>query len=272
MKKFILTLILIAAVNVFVTAQTVREARKSVELKMPAGGGDNGGTVAINLKSRNLYATITGNKTYSMAFFNNTGEMVSPPDMALMADIRGLWYNPAQKTFHANTFGGGWVSYTMDEAGIPYDVKPLFPGVTQPTANSVGVYNQRENVVYFLKGSVVVTYDATTGKQIPEKTYALKLGYTKKNPAPADFKMDSAQINKNYNSTTVVFTGINNAEFGVLNVQSKEIELYSKQDGLMYQKLRLTTDAYVRDKFNFAFANNTFFLFDKSKRAWVGYR
>lgn len=271
--KIKIVLFLVAAAISSASAQSTRDIRKSIELKMPKGNGENGGTVAVNLKNRNLYATITGNKTYSMAFFNGMGEMVSPPDLALMADIRGLWYNPALKTFQGNLFGnGGWVTYVLDDAGIPYDVKPAFAGQLQPGVNSVAAFNQRENAIHFLKGNTVVTYDIATGKQVPEKTYALKIGYTKKNPAPADYKADSVTTAANYNTTTVIYTGIGNAEFGILNIATREIELYSKQDGLLYQKLRLPADVEVKDKFNFAFANNTYFIFDRSKRSWVGFR
>lgn len=240
---------------------------------MPAGNGENGGTVAVSLKNRDLYATIVGNKTYSLAFFNGAGEMASPPDLALLADVRGLWYNPALKTFQGNLFGtGGWVTYVMDDAGIPYDVKPAFAGQLQPGANSVAVFNQRENAVHYLKGNTVVTYDIASGKQVIEKTYALKIGFTKKNPAPADYKADTAKTAANYNTTTVIYTGITNAEFGLLNLATREIELYSKNDGLLYQKLKLPAEVQLKDKFNFAFANNTYFVFDRMKRTWVGYR
>jgi hypothetical protein len=272
MKKIICLLFFAVIIAYSSNAQSTREIRKAIELLMPKGNGDNGGTVAVNLRNRNLYATIVGNKTYSLAFFNNTGEMVSPPDLALLADIRGLWYNPALKTFQANTFGGNWVNYVIDDAGIPYDVKPQFTNVPQPQANSIAAFNQRENVVYFLRGATVVTVDINTGKPVPEKTYALKIGYTKKAPAPADYKADSVKTPANYNNTTVIFTGINNAEFGLLNLTTKEIELYSRQDGLLYQKLKLPKEASPRDKFNFAFANGIYFLFDKNKRMWVGYR
>jgi hypothetical protein len=271
MKAISFLFILIFCIQIS-NAQSTREIRKTVELIMPKGNGDNGGTVAVNLKNRNVYATIVGNKTYSMAFFNGVGQMVSPPDLALLADIRGLWYNPALKTFQGNTFGGNWINYVIDDAGIPYDVKPSFTKVPQPNANSIAVFNQRENVVYFLKGHTVVTVDINTGKPVPEKTYALKLGYTKKAPAPADYKADSLKIPDNYNSTTIIYTGITNAEFGLLNIDTREIELYSKQDGLLYQKLKLPKEAVPWEKFNFGFANNTYYLFDKQKRSWVGYR
>ena len=136
----------------------------------------------------------------------------------------------------------------MDDAGIPYDVRPQFKGQLQPYPNSVASYNQKENAVYFLKGSTVVVYDAATGKQIPEKTILLKTGYTKKTPPPAGYTVDSAKTLLSYNTTTVVFTGAANNEFGLLNIQTNEIELYSKTDGLMYQKYKLPEMAVVKEK------------------------
>lgn len=265
---FVCSTFFMAAAN----AQSVRQLRKTIELKMPRAG-DNGGTVAQNGKNRYFYATIAGNKTYSFAYFNQVGEMMSPPDLSILADVRGLWYNNALKTFQGNTFGnGGWVNYVMDDAGVPYDVKPFLPGQLQPHPNSVAQYNLRENLVHFLKGSTVVSYNAATGAEIKEKTFLLKTGYSKKVPPPADLVIDSNAVLTKYNTTTVVYTGISNTEFGLLNVQTKEIELYSKNDGLMYQKLKLPADAIVKDKLNFSFSNNTYFLYDSRNRTWVGYR
>lgn len=272
MKK-IFFICLLTAFFYSLPAQTVRQLRKSVTLKMPKGSGENGGTVAINLKNRFYYATIAGNKTYSIAYFNAVGEMVSPPDLALLADVRGMWYSPALKTMQANAFGSiGWVNYVLDEAGIPYDVKPFLSGQLQPFPNSVAQYNQRENLVHFLKGSTVVAYDVATGKEVKEKTVLLKTGYSKKAPPPAGLLIDSARVLPQYNSTTVLYTGISNAEFGLLNVQTNEIELYSKADGLLTQKLKLPADARPNDKLNFSFCNNVYFIYDVSTRSWVGYR
>ncbi|MBK8087543.1 MAG: hypothetical protein IPK31_06145 [Chitinophagaceae bacterium] len=272
MKK-IFFICLLTAFYYSLPAQTVRQLRKSVTLKMPKGPGENGGTVAINLKNRFYYATIAGNKTYSIAYFNAVGEMVSPPDLALLADVRGMWYSPGLKTMQANAFGSiGWVNYVLDDAGIPYDVKPFLSGQLQPFPNSVAQYNQRENLVHFLKGSTVVAYDAATGKEVKEKTVLLKTGYSKKAPPPAGLLIDSARVLPQYNSTTVLYTGISNAEFGLLNLQTNEIELYSKADGLLTQKLKLPADARPNDKLNFSFCNNVYFIYDVSTRSWFGYR
>lgn len=273
MKKLFVLSFAVVFASVFAPAQSVRQIRKSFEMKMPSGPGENGGTVAINLKNRYFYATIAGNKTYSIAYFNAIGEMMSPPDLSQLADIRGMWYSPALKTFVANGYGStGWFTYVLDDAGVVYDVKPLFSGQLQPFPNSVAQYNQRENLVHFLKGSTVVAYDAATGKELKEKAVLIKAGYTKKSPPPAGTVIDSNAVLKDYNSTTVIYTGMSNAEFGLLNIKTKEIELYSKADGLMTQKLKLPDDAVVKDKLNFSFSNNVYFLYDSRKRSWIAYR
>jgi len=151
-------------------------------------------------------------------------------------------------------------------------VKPFLSGQLQPFPNSVGQYNQRENLVHFLKGSTVVAYDAATGKEVKEKTVLLKTGYSKKIPPPAGLVIDSVKVLPQYNSTTVIYTGISNAEFGLLNVQTKEIELYSKADGLLTQRLKLPPDTRTNDKLNFSYCNNVYFIYDVLKRSWIGYR
>jgi hypothetical protein len=254
-------------------AQAVRQLRQIMELKMPRGEGENGGTIAINLKNRNYYATIAGKNTYSMAIFNGAAEIVSPADLAVLYDIRGLWYHPAQKTFHANGFGTvGWIKYTIDEAGLPYDANPLFKGQRQPFPQSVGQFSQRENLVYFLKGNTAVAYDANTGNLIPEKSKLLHIGFTKKNPPPTNQITDSFTIRTDYNTTTLIYTGITQAEFGLLNIVKREIELYSATDGLLSTRLKIPDEVPVKDKLNFAFCNNFYWLYNFNTRSWVGLR
>lgn len=270
---FRLILLLPLFIGLKSTAQNVRSLQIIMRLEMPAGGGENGGTVAANLKNRNYYATIAGSKTYSMAIFNGAAELVSPPDLALLYDIRGLWYHPVEKTFYANTFGNtGWIKYTIDESGIPYDANVKYEGQRQPFPQSVGQFSQRENIVYFLKGSVAMAYDVNTGNPLADKNKLLKTGYGKKSPPPAGWQADSFTVRKDYNSTTLIYTGITQAEFGLLNVESRTIELYSATDGLMSNRLKIPEEVPVRDKLNFAYCNNLYWLYDSTTRSWVGMR
>ncbi len=254
-------------------AQAVRTLQKSIVLQMPKGRGENGGTVAIHLKTRYYYATVTGNPTFSMAIFDGSGNRIGPPDLTLLTDSRGLWYDPFAKTFHANCYGKqGWAQYTLDEAGIPYEVRSLFSGKLQPQPNSVAAYVQREHSICFLKGTNAVFFDAGSGKEQPQKTIPLKIGYTKKNPPPANWSTDTLEIPAVYNSTTLIYTGIANAEIGLLNTQTHEIELYSKNDGLLTQRLVLPQSISLKNQFNFAFCNGIYWLYDPSARSWVGFR
>jgi len=260
-------------IHLLVTGQVIRKLNKVTTLQMPGRAGENGGTVAVHGRTRNYYATIAGNKTFSLAIFNALGERSSPADLAVLYDVRGLWYNQKAKTFYANGFGkNGWCKYVMDEEGIPYDVAPLFEGQQQPFPQSSGAYNQKENVVYFLKGASAVAYDGETGKELPEKRKLIKVGYTLKKPPPPNFVADTISNLPGYNNTSLIYTGLSNNELGILNVESREIELYSANTGLMSSRLKLPPEAVVREKLNFAFCNGVYWLYDAAARSWIGYR
>lgn len=271
--KPVLFFLLFLSLQIFVKAQTIRKLNKVIALQMPGRVGDNGGTVAIHGRTRNYYATIAGNKTFSFAIFNGAGERTSPADLAVLYDVRGLWYNQSAKTFYANGYGkNGWCKYLIDDEGIPYDVAPLFEGQQQPFPQSAGAYSQKENTVYFLKGAAAVAYDGETGKEIPEKKKLFKVGFTIKNPPPSNYNADTISVLPGYNNTSLVYTGLSNNEFGILNVETREIELYSASTGLMTTRLQLPPEAIVRDKLNFAFCNGIYWLYDASSRSWIGYR
>jgi hypothetical protein len=266
-------LILFFFLSLQTEAQTKRQLQVFIRLEMPDGLGENGGTVALNMRNKNYYASIAGNKAYSLAIFDGSSERISPPDLAQLYDIRGLWYHPRDQTFYANAHGStGWIKYTIDKQGIPYDAVVVYPGQRQPFPQSVGQFSPKDNLVYFLKGSAVVAYDASTGNAVPEKNKSLKIGFTKKSPPPPGWQIDTFSIVPGYNSTTLAYTGIPQSEFGLLNVKNREIELYSATDGLLTTKLKIPDTVPVKDKLNFAFCNNIYWLYDANSRTWAGMR
>lgn len=272
MKQSIPTLLLFFFC-LYGTGQTVRPLRNVASLVMPGTAGMNGGTVTQNQKNRNYYATLIGNITFPLAIFNTTGDRISPFDLRILYDVRGLWYNPAQRTFHGNGYGdNGWFKYVMDEEGIPYNVAPLFEGQHQPFSQSVAAYSQKENLVYFLKGNAAVAYDASTGKELPDRIKFFKTGYSIKQPPPPDYKIDSFKMITGYNTTTLIYTGITNSEFGLLNVEKREVELYSASTGLLFQRLQLPPEAVVKERFNFAFCNGIYWFYDNASRTWSGFK
>ncbi|MFN9709987.1 MAG: hypothetical protein ACK55K_01090 [Bacteroidota bacterium] len=265
--------ILIVFLSFHTKAQTKRQLQIMMRLEMPNNKGENGGTVTLHQRNKNYYATIAGNKAYSLAVFNNLSELISPPDLAQLYDIRGLWYHPREQTFYANAFADtGWIKYTIDRDGTPYDAAVVYKGQRQPHSQSVGQYSIKENLVYFLKGCKVVAYDANTGIPAPEKNKILKVGFTRKNPPPAEWEADTVKTPYGYNFTTVIYTGIGQAEFGLLNAGKREIELYSASDGLMTTRLMIPERIPVREKLNFSFCNNMYWLFDSQLRSWIGLR
>ncbi len=68
---------------------------------------------------------------------------------------------------------------------------------------------------------------------------------------------------ENYNSNVAVCIGIPNAEFGLLDVSIKQIELYDKTIGLMTQILKLPINAPANKIFTFSFANGIYWLLIK---------
>jgi hypothetical protein len=68
------------------------------------------------------------------------------------------------------------------------------------------------------------------------------------------------------------YTGIPNAEFGLLNVMQRQVELYNEKTGLLTQKLKLPDDLPTWPAFNFGYANGTYWAFDQDTRTWTGYK
>ena len=77
---------------------------------------------------------------------------------------------------------------------------------------------------------------------------------------------------ESYNSTALIFTGIKGSEIGVLNIDSREVELYNLADGYLVSKLKVPETQEVYTMFNFSYANGIYFFFDKETRVWKGYR
>jgi hypothetical protein len=77
---------------------------------------------------------------------------------------------------------------------------------------------------------------------------------------------------KQYNQTTVMYTGIKDAEFALIFSDVSGIILYSKKTGLVTKALLLPNDAPVFESMNVSYANGIFWLFDTDNRKWIGYR
>jgi hypothetical protein len=106
--------------------------------------------------------------------------------------------------------------------------------------------------------------------QEEDSTIRLYPGVSKKE----DIDIDDAgeTLSEDYSSNVLIYTGIPKAEFGLLNVVEKQVELYNRKTGLMTQKLKLPADLPTWPMFNFSYTNGIYFTFDQETRIWTGYK
>ena len=264
------------------TAQVVKTLKKTIELKMPGKvfvskntgedsiPGTRGGAVAWHPVQKKYYAAFAGNWGYPLAVFDITGKLLSDDELTAMEDLRGLWYNPALKTICGNSYSDyGWFSYKINAKGIPEKSEIYAEGMNQPGEQSIGVFNAKSNMVYFLSGQNIYAYNAEAKKE-EDSTIRLYPGISKKEDNQLDD--DGETLGDDYSYNVLIYTGIPKAEFGLLNAVERQVELYNRKTGLMTQKLKLPADLPTWSGFNFSYANGTYWAFDQETRIWTGYK
>jgi len=164
----------------------------------------------------------------------------------------------------------GWAEYKLGPNGAPASVKILEEGSFQPDEQSVGAYDPINKLVYFFnEDGNIEKYNALTREY--KEQLDLTLGYSAQE-AEDEIEVDNSIYIDDYNTTTVVYTGIKKAELGLLNTVNREIELYDLETGSITRKFSLPESAPVETALNFAYANGIFWLFDTEARIWKGYK
>ena len=232
--------------------------------------GTRGACVTWHPLQKKYYAAMAGNYAYPLCTYDASGKRLSPDEQECMRDIRGLWYNPIKKAIQGNSYNdGGWFEYKLDAKGLIRDTEILVDGMKQPGEQCVGAFNHVSNEVLFLDNGVVYAY--TKEGDVSQNTVTIHWGVRKKNRANND-AITNPETPEEYNTTTVVYTGIKGSELALLNVKSKKIELYDLKEGYLSAELSLPIEADVEKSFNFAYANGIFWLFDMENRVWIGYK
>ena len=243
---------------------------KVMRLKIDRQGGANGANIAWHPVQKKYYAAMAGNVSFPMEVFDANGQIVSPDNLETMFDVRGLWYNTSAKTLQANGYNDfGWLEYVLDAKGIPVATRKINVPSGQPDIQSVGAYDANNQLIYFydMQSTGIEPHRIKDG--IVYKTIHLYLGIkSMADRRPAD--EDEAKYN--YNGNAIIFTGIPQAEIGLLNVRDRQIELYNISTGLMSKTFKLPEDAPVQPSLNFSYSNGIFWLFDKAERIWQGYK
>ncbi len=265
MRKIILIFILLAGVYSLSSAQKTKSLKKVIELQMPEGLGTNGAGVVYHPLQKKYYASFAGNIEYPIAVFDLKGKRLSEDDLMAGFDVRGLWYNTVTKTIQANGYNDfGWTDFKLDKKGMPIENKVFMEGMHQPGEQSVGTFDSKAKQVYFLSGNKVITYDLK-GEQKSEKTLQI--------PEEEMEDLEEADmLPEKYNYTTVLFTGIPQAEWGIYDSENAELVLFNKATGKITQKWQLDSNAPNAQAFCLAYTNGILFLFDKDERTWYGYK
>lgn len=227
--------------------------------------GTNGGSICWNPLNGKYYAAMAGNSDYTIALFDKTGKCLTDTSTKTLVDVRGMWYNKLKKQICVNTYGNnGWYAYHLNAKGIPDKANSFYNGENQGGDNGVG-FSDGSTSVYFLtdnmeENKLTISQCNLNGDirgQIYLTLNADLYGY--------DFE-------ELYNATTLIYTGQTNKEFGLLNYDDKQIELYSKSTGNCTEILKLPEETELYGMFNFGFANGYYFLFNKDSREWKGYK
>jgi hypothetical protein len=241
---------------------------KVLELKIPREGGANAASVAWHPVLKRYYAAMAGNQKHFIGAYSTTGKLLSPVTQNSMFDIRGLWYNPFKKALQMNGYNDlGWAQYVLAANGNPSSVKLTYEGMNQPDEQSVGAYNPKEDVVYFLdEDGNIAKYK--NGEYI--ETIDIYLDLTEEE-GDEDF-IDNELSLEDYNQTAIVYTGIKGSEIGLYNHDKHMVVLYNIKTGYRSKTIALPDSAPAPDFLNFAYANGIYWLFDNVARIWKGYK
>ncbi|MBS1511180.1 MAG: hypothetical protein JST86_10080 [Bacteroidetes bacterium] len=260
MKK-LLSSVLMLFIALSLNAQS-RTLKKVMAIRMPGDLGRNGASLVYHPVWKKYVAAMAGNSTYPLVSFDLKGKPVSDTSFEAGFDVRGMWYNSKIKTIQANGYNDfGWTNFKFDSHGNPVSNELFLAGQNQPDPQSVGLFNDKLQRVYFLKDISIVEYNMN-GDTV--KTYQL---YPK---IVGDDNMGDG-LPEEYNKTPI-YTGIPKGEIGLLNNVYRQIELFNLATGKPTVTWKLPEDAPWNDNFNFAYANGIVWLFDKDLRTWYGYK
>jgi hypothetical protein len=273
MKKLLLFLSIITATFLANAQSSAGKAlRKTITLTMPRTvddemPGTRGASVVWHPLQKKYYAAMAGNVSYPLGVYDATGKRLSDDSLNCGEDVRGLWYNPQKKQIQGNSYNDyGWFSYSLDAKGLPASTDIFMGGMNQPDEQAVGTYSFTRQEVLFLYSGHISLYKIADGTTDDEEL-EIHWGRTKQDGAG-----EPSGTPENYNSSTVVYTGIKGRELGFLNIIDMQIELYDITDGFMTNKLQLPEDAPMNATFNFAYTNGMYWLFNIETRTWTGYK
>lgn len=248
-------------------AQAVKTLKKVITLEITEEGGSNGAAVAWHPVQKKYYAAMAGNSEFPLVVFDAKGKKVFEDGITTQYDVRGLWYNPSAKALQANGYSDyGWGQYNLFEGGKPGEIITFHEGQLQPNEQAVGAYDPVKNLLYFLDEDGNLEQYSVKDTAYT-KTINLQLGVTKKDDTGLT---DNYDVIEEYNSASIIYTGIKGSEIGLLNIETQEVELYDVSNGYLVSKLKLPEGIATYNMFNFSYCNGLYWFFNKELRTWTG--
>lgn len=230
----------------------------SLQLKLLADDGINGSAVAWIEEYQKYYTLVAGNESFPIEVFDKNG--VNLQSIPAGRDMRGLWYNPTYAFIEGNTYEyHDIMSYEIKEDGLlstedPYEELFELP-VWNPQAvltlnfriDQYAWFNKEDSKLHFV--------DSESGEEDGEITLDI----------PAETIEDF--------NTTLTYTDIEDAEYGLYNFKENKIYLFERITGRKTAVIELPSEVPNDcNSFRFSFANGHFWLFDADKRTWLGYK
>lgn len=245
--------------------------KKVLTLKPSSYESGNGATVVWHSGLKRYFTSRAGNAVYPLDLFSAIGRRVSDEGLKTMFDVRGMWYNTMTKKVCMNGYNEtGWASYLLNAKGIPEGVTPIVEGMNQPSENSVGCFDGLKSRVYFLSGTGIFAYNANNGSKIQEEeVFNFSKGIN--NAYELSLSEFESELPVFYN-TVPIFTGIAQQEIGLLNYELNQVDLYNMKTGMRSKVYRFPEGTVCESFLNVAFANGLFFIYDKEKAEWNGYK
>ena len=258
--------------------------KKVISLQMPLQNGQDfagkrGASVAWHPIQKKYYAAIAGNSRFPLAIFDSKGKRLTADTLKTQRDIRGLWYEPASKSIQGNTYkDSGWFSYNLNAKGMVTGFKTIRTGINQPNYQSVGAFNSKSKEVIFLSDGQLYKYplnrkndnNPSDSLMIVWDSYGNK--FTEDDIDNYAALMFNFETPEEYNSYTVLYTGIPGAELGFLHIYNNQIDLFNIKDGLYTKSILLPQGTATEGAFNLAYCNGIYWIFNMETRFWDGYK
>jgi hypothetical protein len=227
-------------------------------LRLKSTEGTNGAALAWNSATSTYYSVIAGNTDFPIDVFTADGTHIQT--ITTRMDLRGFWHNPTYSLMEGNTYD------YRDVATYLYQNDGRLDDTDEPMIElyELPIQNSQANMVMDIRNNKYVWFDYEAGRV---KFINLESG---KEEGEVILKLPEPKAS--INSTSIGYTGVEGAEYALLNYQKKMVYLFNRTNGALAFTMKLPKEAITSDLFRFAYANDHIWLYDVNSRSWTGYQ